>query len=261
MFGQNYYHKLIRKYTFAFGTLFNDIEVERKAANGSIMQTVAVPLIYGGKDRQASRWKQDPNIDKPAAIVLPTISFEYANLVYDSQRQLNPVGKIASVSNNGAKVLYNAVPYDIPFNVYIYVEKTDDGTQIIEQILPNFHPDFVLPIELIPSMGITQNIPVSYNGMTYFSNHEGNFPIREVTAIWTLQFTMKAWLYSGIKDKKLIRFVEGNLLLSNTTEVLNSVTIQPGLTANGMPTSNIDESVDVHTINIDDDYGYVKIIT
>lgn len=262
MFDQNFYHKLIRKYTFAFGTIFNDIYVERTDANNNVIQKIKVPLMYGGKDKQLSRWKADPEIDRMPSIILPTMSFEYGSLQYDSQRQMNPIGRItAPGANNTASVLYNAVPYNIPFNVYVYVDNTEDGTKIIETILPWFHPDLVLPIELIPEMNITQNIPISYNGSQLYSNYEGQFPIKQVVAIWTLQFTLKGFLYGPVKQKKLIRFVEGNLYVANTNTALNSITVQPGLTANGTPTNNLQESVDVHTININDDYGYVKIIT
>jgi len=40
------------------------------------------------------------------------------------------------------------------------------------------------------------------------------------------------------------------------TDVAERVTIRPGLTANGTPTSNVAESVALTEIEADDDFGY-----
>ena len=39
------------------------------------------------------------------------------------------------------------------------------------------------------------------------------------------------------------------------------VTIQPGLTSNGQPTSNASLTVPYADIEVDDDYGFVEVIT
>ena len=38
MLGQTFYHQTIRKYVAAFGTLFNDINVERKNSSGVVVE-------------------------------------------------------------------------------------------------------------------------------------------------------------------------------------------------------------------------------
>ena len=55
MFGTHFYHATMRKSVAVFGTLFNDISVVRKKADGSIVNQVRVPLAYGPKQKFLSR--------------------------------------------------------------------------------------------------------------------------------------------------------------------------------------------------------------
>ena len=47
MLGQYFYNESIRKTIVAFGSLFNDIYIERKDSAGTAVQTLKVPLAYG----------------------------------------------------------------------------------------------------------------------------------------------------------------------------------------------------------------------
>ena len=51
MLGSTFYHQTIRKYVAAFGTLFNDINVERKNSSGVVVEKFKVPLAYGPKQK------------------------------------------------------------------------------------------------------------------------------------------------------------------------------------------------------------------
>ena len=51
MLGQYFYNESIRKCIIAFGSLFNDIYIERKDAAGTTIQTLKVPLAYGPKQK------------------------------------------------------------------------------------------------------------------------------------------------------------------------------------------------------------------
>ena len=97
MFGNSFYFGTIRKYVIAFGNLFNDIYVQRLDSNGNRIQTLAVPLAYGPKEKWLVRLVQDPNLDADVAITLPRMGFEITNLTYASQR------KLSSTLRNSAK--------------------------------------------------------------------------------------------------------------------------------------------------------------
>ena len=51
MLGSTFYHQTIRKYVAAFGTLFNDLKVERKNSAGAVVERVGVPLAYGPRQK------------------------------------------------------------------------------------------------------------------------------------------------------------------------------------------------------------------
>jgi hypothetical protein len=44
MFGQTFYHSLIRKYVALVGTLFNDIYIERTDSTNTVTKFIRVPI-------------------------------------------------------------------------------------------------------------------------------------------------------------------------------------------------------------------------
>jgi hypothetical protein len=49
MFETPFYNQHIRNLVSVFGTLFNDIKVQRRDGSGKILETNKVPLAYGPK--------------------------------------------------------------------------------------------------------------------------------------------------------------------------------------------------------------------
>jgi hypothetical protein len=81
----------------------------------------------------------------------------------------------------------------------------------------------------------------------------------------------KGYLYGPVKNSNIIKFVETNFYTPNVedgqlrsavgnTDVSERVTVQPGLTANGQPTSNINLTVAYTEIDVNDDFGYITQI-
>lgn len=214
-----------------------------------------------------ARVQQDPDIQRPTSIVLPQMSFEMSGMNYDGQRKLNTVRRNVSVDSdnpNNLRYQYNPVPYNIEFKLYIYVKNAEDGTKIIEQILPYFTPDFTVTLDLIPEMNVKQDIPVLMNSISQEDTYEGNFTERRAI-IWTLDFTMKGYFFGPIYKTGIIKFAITNLYVPSG-EIKDSVgqmdpdvtlAWQPGLTANGQPTSNASLSIDPRDIVVTDDFGYV----
>ena len=103
MLGQYFYNESIRKTIVAFGSLFNDIYIERKDSGGTTIQTLKVPLAYGPKQKFIIRLEADPNLDQKVAITLPWIGFEISGLDYDPSRKLNRIFKKKMVSGTADK--------------------------------------------------------------------------------------------------------------------------------------------------------------
>ena len=91
------------------------------------------------------------------------------------------------------------VPYDFNFSMSIYVRNTEDGTQIIEQILPFFTPDFTVSVNFIPEMGKKYDMPVILNSVNTTTDYEGDMMSTRLI-IWDLEFTVKAYIWPPVKS-------------------------------------------------------------
>ena len=198
MFGQYFYHSHIRKTVAVFGTLFNNISVQRKDANGTSVNNVKVPLSYGPKQKFLARLFEEPDLNAPeVAIRLPRMSFEITGMQYDTSVKLNKMNTIAQPNVHGQSTIRNPVPYIINFTLSVYAKNQDDALQVVEQIIPYFNPEYVVTIREIPSLNISRDIPIVLQSVNYSDDYEGDFTSRRVL-IYTLDFTMKTFFYGPI---------------------------------------------------------------
>lgn len=201
-----FYWGTIRKCIVAFGNLFNNIEIDRLNASGTINKTIRVPLAYAPRQKFLARIEQLPNAEeRNVQIVLPRMSFELVSIQYD------PTRKLASTQQNryasGSDTLstqYVPVPYNININLYIYAKNSDDALQVVEQILPYFNPDFNLTIKAVPDLNIKHDIPIILNNIDFSDNYDGDFSERRAI-VWTLSFVMKTNFYGPATKQGVIR--------------------------------------------------------
>ena len=144
--------------------------------------------------------------------------------------------------------------YDIQFTLSIFVKNADDGTQILEQILPYFQPEWTNSVRLQPELDLVYDVPVILNDVNVEDTYEGDFTARRAL-IWNLNFTMKGFMFGPISTTGVIRRSKIDLGNLDTTTALERVNSQPGLKADGTPTSNNALSVPISDIDADDDYG------
>lgn len=269
MFGHSpFYFSTIRKMVIYFGTIFNDTYITRTDAQGDVTQLMRVPLTYSPKDKLLLRVDADPEIQRQWAITLPRMGFEMTGLRYDEDRKMNTSGRNVTKDSSDAdklKTQYNPVPYDFDFNLYIMVKNAEDGTKIIEQILPFFTPEWTATVNLIPEMNVTKDIPVVMRSIDIKDEYDGNFENRRAI-VYTLSFTVKGYLYGPVVSKPIIKLSkmqfyvpQGNSTIVDTvgtTNVLGEITVTPGLLANGAPTTNSALSINTSLIEVDDDFGF-----
>jgi len=199
MFGTYFYHQTSRKMVVAFGSLFNTIEVRRTDSSDAVTEVIKIPLSYGPKDKMLVRISQDPNLNPKVALTVPRMGFELTSMSYDGVRKLNTVGRNVKKGTTGLKKQYNPVPYNWDFSLYVFVKNAEDGTQILEQILPFFTPDFTVTMTLVSGMSEKRDIPLVLNSVTSEDSYEGDFATRR-SIIWTLSFIMKGFLYPSVTD-------------------------------------------------------------
>lgn len=209
MFGDHFYHATMRKSVAVFGTLFNNLKVARKAADGSILNQIRVPLAYGPKQKFLARLDQETGFDATMAIKLPRMAFEITGLTLDTSQKMAKRNIIAEThaSNVGKKkTIKHYTSYDIGMSLYIMAKNQDDGLQIVEQILPYFQPEYSVTITPVSGFAYKQDVSVILGGVQIEDQYEGDFTERRVL-IYQLDFTMKMKFFGPTGDSNIIREV------------------------------------------------------
>jgi hypothetical protein len=212
MFGY-FYHGTIRKYTVAFGTLFNNIYISRKNEDGEESR-YRVPLAYSEKDKYIRRIQEFPTLqaDENNPDVnfsyLPRMSFEMDTLTYDPTRKRNTLSKLYDYNstNQSYSYTYAEVPYNLDFSLHIMTRKIEDGLQIVEQIMPYFAPEFIVTLDL-GNFARQIDIPIvvtQFNqNIEYESAADDGTEHRII--IWDISFRMRGYLYGPQKNAYIIK--------------------------------------------------------
>jgi hypothetical protein len=202
MLGKYFYHELTKKTIVGFGTLFNNIQLNRVNATTQATEVMKVPLAYGPKQKFLARILEQPDITaQKIQITLPRISFEMNGLSYDGSRKVSPTQAIKVVdASNKQKMQYMPVPYNLSFELAIIAKNQDDALQILEQILPHFQPHYNLLVKLVPGSNETKDIPVVLENINYEDSYEGDFTERR-TIIYTLSFNVKTYYYGPMRTE------------------------------------------------------------
>lgn len=218
MLGQYHYHQIFRKSIIAFGTLFNNIIIKRKdpARKGKDnLEAYKCPIQYGPYQKYLAMIAAEPTPERQSMqIFLPRMSFEIKGLNYDGSRKLTPTQFAKTVPTEGKDAegrpaqysQYLPVPYNLEVELNIISKNQDDGLQVLEQILPNFHPSLNVSIVVIEETHEERDIAVVLNGIGYTDDYEGDYTQRR-TLIWTLNFTVKTYLFGPVDIQRDIRKV------------------------------------------------------
>jgi len=206
-------HRTIRKVVVAFGTMFNDIIVTRTTQSGTQKENFKVPLSYGAKEKYLTRITSDPTLTKSIAALVPRISFNLDGLSYDpTRKQMSTLQNFSANTSTALKTQYAPVPYNFEFSLSVYVRNTEDGTQILEQILPFFTPDFTVTVDFIPGMDQKYDLPVILNSVTSTVDYEGDMSSTRLV-MWDLSFTVKGFIWPPIKSGEIIRQANTNIFV------------------------------------------------
>ena len=252
MFGQHFYHKQIRNTVIAFGTIFNNINIRRLDSSGNPLQNIRVPLSYSPKEKFLARLDQQADLtgdDSSVAITLPRMSFDITGYSYDPARKLNKNQKLSNVKTSSdttnLNTQYSPVPYNVNISLNVFTSNSDDGLQIIEQILPYFQPDYTVTMIEDRTMDTKRDIPIILNNVDYEDSYTGTLTTSR-RIIYTLSFTAKIYLFGPISTSSIIKTVSADLYSDTKSGAprVERVTVTPN------PTS----------ADKDDDYTYTTTL-
>ena len=274
-----FYNSTIRKYVALFGTYFNQLEVRRTSTDGTLNQRQIVPISYGPYQKILARLDQDPNVQggasfdaqgnvaagQPYAMTLPRMAFELTSFTYDTERKVAPTRKIRKTvvdeENGSRRFVYAGTPYNMGFSLYIMAKYNEDAVKLLEQILPFFNPEFTSTVRLIEGLEPI-DVPLILSDVQSEDIYEEAFTQRR-SILYTLNFTMKGWFFGPERDKEVIRFIDTRYATDTVanTSFEEFQTIQPGMTANNVATTDITQTVDFSLIEFDDDWDYIEQIS
>ena len=254
MFGEHFYHKQIRNTVIAFGTIFNNIHIKRLDSSGNPLQSLKVPLSYSPKEKFIARLDQQSSLtgsDSSVAITLPRMAFDITGYSYDPTRKLNKNQRRGVVTTNADTTKLNAqyspVPYDVAIELNVFTANSDDGLQIIEQILPYFQPDYTVTMIENSVMDSKRDIPFILESVNYEDSYAGSLTAtRRIT--YTLSFTAKIYLYGPISTGAVIKTVSADLY-TNTSDQSPSRSERVTVTPN--PTSADKDDTYTYTTTLD----------
>ena len=217
----HFYHEAIKRAVSVFGTMFNEIDIQRENSDDSTSQNVRVPLSYGPKQKFIARLDSAGDImdanNSRVAMTLPRIAFDITGLTYDAERKLGKLKqyKLHDASDNTVlRTQFAPVPYNINFGLYVLAKNTEDALQIVEQILPFFTPDFTVTMTTVPGTNEKRDVPIILSDVSYTDEYEGDFQSRRVIT-WNLNFEMKTYLYGSISSSEIIRDVRARTYISD----------------------------------------------
>ena len=256
MFGNYFYNKNIRNIVILFGTVFNDISVKRTNASNVVLEEIKVPIAYGPAEKFLVRLRETTDISKgKVGLTLPRMAFEFTAINYDSTRKLTTTKQFKAVhatDNTKLKRVYTPVPYNFDFTLSIMVKNSDDGTQILEQILPFFTPAYQVTMNEMSTVGIKRDIPIIFTGLSTEDTYEGEYLSRRAL-IHTLTFTVHAFMYGPVEDIGIIKEVD-IAKYDQTTQAAFPASLR-------VKASNTDIKPDPTTADADDDYGFTTTYT
>lgn len=207
MLGNHFYNKVVVKVVSSFGTVFNNITITNLYTNSQ----QRVPIAYGPKSKWLSRITSDPDLeDQQLEIKLPRMSFEITDIAYNNAQKVNRFNKhIAPIqgTEDSKSVTWHSVPYTLSMQLNIMGKNQEDVLQIVEQILPMFHPEYNVRVIDLEGPGKDADLPITLTSVSMSDDYQGDLESNRLI-VYTLDFSIKVRFYGEEREQKVIRIVD-----------------------------------------------------
>lgn len=201
-----FYNESLRKLVVGFGTLFNSIYVEHANPDAPAQPIkIRVPITYAPQEKFIRRLLEPSSIANGTRIEtqLPKLSYIMTSIKPDASRRRNKTLPLSSgTQTNGecestTNQIFEQVPVNVSFSLFIYTRHIDDTLQIAEQIMPYFNPDHIIQMDLnnaqqdirIPIVMLDNNITEKY---------DGDLTSRRIN-ISSFSFLAKSYIYGQVR--------------------------------------------------------------
>lgn len=184
----HYYHGTVKKLITVFGSIFNDIYYETDKN-----EIRKVPLFFSTREKFLVHNLENADINKiQTAMPTPRLGFELLSLNYSPERMINPLVRL---DGKHGEWQYMRIPYDFTFNLYLATKDFETSLKIIEQIVPLFSPSLNVTVDEIPGFDLKTDIAVTLTSVQPDIDYLGAMDSQR-TFLWTLGYTMRAYVYN-----------------------------------------------------------------
>ena len=207
MFGY-FYNQSLRKLVVGFGTLFSNVQVQHtnpdESSEGNF--TIRVPITYAPQEKFIRRLLEPSSISTGTRIEnqLPRMSYIITTITADPSRRRNKINPVSSspvigneCSPNGSQI-FEQVPVNVAFSLFIYTRHIDDTLQIFEQIIPYFNPDHFIRMDM-NEVQKEVDIPITMVSNNMTERYDGDFGNRRIN-ISSINFVAKSFIYGKIQN-------------------------------------------------------------
>ena len=205
-----FYNETIRKTVVAFGSLFDEIFVQRKNKSDNTVKRVLVPITYATQEkfiRMLNEFADTKGQTDSAGIasILPRMGFSITSINYDGARKRNTVYKRFKYTDTDGTIdsQFSEVPYNISFQLAIAARTMDDALQIVEQIVPYFTPEFSISVNFT-DFNTKIDIPITIQAVNPEIDYEGDTSTQR-SVIFTIDFVAYTYVFSPTKQEKYIK--------------------------------------------------------
>jgi hypothetical protein len=200
-----FYNKNLRKLVVAFGSLFSNVQVEHANPDGGNPLQIRVPISYAPQEKFIQRWLQPSSIDDTTRIekTLPVMSYIINNIIPDPSRRRNKFTYTKAYDSTGGQCentgnqVFQEVPVNVAFTLYIYTRHIDDTLQIMEQIIPYFNPEHLIKLSM-NEVNQDVQIPIIMGNNSVSERYDGELSSRRIN-VSSISFTAKSYIFGIIK--------------------------------------------------------------
>jgi hypothetical protein len=194
---------ITRRLLTGFMEFFTYIELERYNSSFTQRKLQKVPIQYCPTDKwyqiyNSSSARKNMNLDANIAPVemqwiLPRISVNLINIVYDAERHFNKNNKLSfDVTSTTSTIQRVGVPYNLEIELSSISKNLDDAFQIMEQIIPFFSPTISIDVKLTDE--IIDSVPIGLTSVSFDFPQEVSEEEERLYVV-TYGFTMRATYY------------------------------------------------------------------
>lgn len=198
---QFFFHNSIKKYIIGMLHIFNSTITQKSDGREN-----TVPIYFASQER-LNRALAIQNTSNKGGISLPVMALELVSMLYDTTRKTSKLNKIPLELDTSAGTgtsIYNSVPYNFDFSLFIKSRTITDLFQIVEQILPRFNPTISINIKEFTGVVEEVSVPITLNSVDIDFDTQLDEDGTQRYISGNLLFTMKAWIHFPINSSEAI---------------------------------------------------------